>query len=73
MQILADFEKNDPLEHKRKLPKPGNPEINKLTRQSFKDMSSRKAPISEPLLQDSSLRFAKGSGNEDFKTSKSLL
>lgn len=73
MQILADFENNDPLERKRKLPKPGNEEINKLARQSFKDMSSRKVPISRPLLQDSSLRFAKGGENEDFKTSKSLL
>lgn len=73
MEILANFENNDPLEYKRKLPKPGNEEINKLTRQSFKDMSSRNAPISGPLLQDSSLRFAKGRENEDFKTCKSLL
>ena len=46
MQILADFENNNTLEHKRKLRKTGNEKINMLTWEWFKGMSMRKVPIS---------------------------
>ena len=73
MQILADFENNNPLEQRRKLRKTGNEEINKLTWEWFKDMSSRKVPISGPLLQERALLFAKDLDNAEFKASNGWL
>ena len=67
MQILADFENNNTLEHKRKLRKTGNEKINMLTWEWFKGMSMRKVPISWHLLQERALLFAKDLENEEFK------
>ena len=62
-QIIADFENNNPLEHRRKQWKTGNEEINMLTWEWFMDMSLRKAPMTGPLLQERALLFAKDLGN----------
>ena len=44
-----------------------------LTWEWSKDMSSRKIPISGPLLQERALLFAKGLENEEFKASNGWL
>ena len=47
----------------RSVRKAGSEEINKLTWEWFKDMSQRNLPISDSMLQEKALQFAKDVGN----------
>ena len=71
--ILKQFKDKGPGQHKRKIRKTGNEEINKLTWEWFKDVTACRLPVSGPLLQERALKFATDLGNNDFKASNGWL
>ena len=71
--ILKQFKDKDPGQHKRKIRKTGNEEINKLTWEWFKDVTACRLPVSGPLLQERALKFATDLVNNDFKASNGWL
>ena len=69
LQVLHEFETNEPLSKQRSAHITDNEEINELIMEWFKDMSQRKLPISGPMLQEKALQFGKDLGNTEFKAS----
>ena len=69
LQVLHEFETNEPLSKQRSAHITDNEEINESIMEWFKDMSQRKLPISGPMLQEKALQFGKDLGNTEFKAS----
>ena len=72
-EIIEDFENNQPPNKKRKLRVTENEQINVLLLEWFKDVISRRLPVTGPMMQERALMFASELNVDSFKASNGWL
>lgn len=72
-EIVSEMASNVNMDRKRVRRPTGNEEVNDLVWTWFQDMTSRKLPLSGPLIKTRALKFAEELGNTNFKASNGWL